>query len=138
MARQGRNKPLTNAEVRRRIDASPSGLTAQINGASVRYTYLSQRGYYPDGAFVYRILQIKFSATLINFIKIRFCLVSTLSIYVTFFTKCHKIFLQIYNSIFLCFYLKKKLNHDSLPRTFGNKILALHPYKCEEGDIIIR
>jgi len=48
VARQGGNKPLTNAEVRRRIDASPSGLTAQINGASVRYAYLSQRGYYPD------------------------------------------------------------------------------------------
>jgi len=45
----GKNEPMTNAEIENRIECSESSRTATIGGVKVRYAFLSQRGYYPDG-----------------------------------------------------------------------------------------
>ena len=45
----GTNEPMTNAEIENRIECSESSRTATIGGVKVRYAFLSQRGYYPDG-----------------------------------------------------------------------------------------
>lgn len=41
--------PMSKQEIGKRIDCIPETCTATFGGVSVRYAYLSQRGYYPDG-----------------------------------------------------------------------------------------
>ena len=48
-ANKNRNEPMTNAEVESRIECSESSREATFGGIKVRYAFLSQRGYYPDG-----------------------------------------------------------------------------------------
>lgn len=42
--------PLSNDEINKRIDCIKETRTATFGSMTVRYAYLSQRGYYPDGA----------------------------------------------------------------------------------------
>mmetsp|Transcript_37713 Transcript_37713/g.67912 ORF Transcript_37713/g.67912 Transcript_37713/m.67912 type:complete len:741 (-) Transcript_37713:457-2679(-) len=42
--------PMTKLEIDKRIESIDETLTAKFGGVSVRYAYLSQRGYYPDDA----------------------------------------------------------------------------------------
>lgn len=42
--------PMTKTEIDKRIESIDETLTAKFGGVSVRYAYLSQRGYYPDDA----------------------------------------------------------------------------------------
>lgn len=49
---KNRNEPMTNAEVESRIECSESSRTATFGGIKVRYAFLSQRGYYPDGKVI--------------------------------------------------------------------------------------
>ena len=48
----GKNEPMTNAEIENRIECSESSRTATFGGVKVRYAFLSQRGYYPDGEWL--------------------------------------------------------------------------------------
>lgn len=41
--------PLTKPQIDKRIDSIKETCTATFGGVNVRYAYLSQRGYYPDG-----------------------------------------------------------------------------------------
>lgn len=41
--------PMSKQEIGKRIDAIDQTCTATFGGVTVRYAYLSQRGYYPDG-----------------------------------------------------------------------------------------
>jgi hypothetical protein len=45
------DEPMTTAEIESRIDAIEHTKSATFGGISVRYAYLSQRGYYPDGMY---------------------------------------------------------------------------------------
>ncbi|CAM9419992.1 unnamed protein product [Ascophyllum nodosum] len=45
---QGSNQPLTSREIQDRIDAPPKSETVSIGGYTLRYAYMSQRGFYPD------------------------------------------------------------------------------------------
>lgn len=40
---------MSKTEIHKRIDSIPETCTAKFGGITVRYAYLSQRGYYPDG-----------------------------------------------------------------------------------------
>jgi hypothetical protein len=42
---------LSSSEIQLRIEASEEGLTATIGGIYAQYGWVSQRGYYPDGAY---------------------------------------------------------------------------------------
>jgi len=44
------NPPMTKREIHQRIDCIDETRSATFGGVSVRYAYLSQRGYYPDDA----------------------------------------------------------------------------------------
>jgi len=44
------NPPMTKSEIHQRIDCIDETRSATFGGVSVRYAYLSQRGYYPDDA----------------------------------------------------------------------------------------
>ncbi|CAM9116929.1 unnamed protein product [Ectocarpus sp. 12 AP-2014] len=44
----GSGQPLTTREIEERVDAPPQSETVQIAGCSLRYAYVSQRGFYPD------------------------------------------------------------------------------------------
>mmetsp|Transcript_19551 Transcript_19551/g.35486 ORF Transcript_19551/g.35486 Transcript_19551/m.35486 type:complete len:757 (-) Transcript_19551:36-2306(-) len=44
------NPPMTKREIHQRIDCIDETRSAKFGGVSVRYAYLSQRGYYPDDA----------------------------------------------------------------------------------------
>ena len=46
------SNPMSKQEIHKRIDSIEKTCTANFGGVSVRYAYLSQRGYYPDGKFV--------------------------------------------------------------------------------------
>jgi hypothetical protein len=46
------DEPMTTAEIESRIDAIEHTKSATFGGISVRYAYLSQRGYYPDGTCI--------------------------------------------------------------------------------------
>ncbi len=48
---QRRSTPMTKTEIDKRIDSINETRKATFGGVSVRYAYLSQRGYYPDGTF---------------------------------------------------------------------------------------
>lgn len=41
--------PLTELEIQSRIEASKSVQTLEIDGVKMRYAFMSQRGYYPEG-----------------------------------------------------------------------------------------
>jgi hypothetical protein len=41
--------PLSQSEIQQRIDAAPNNVDLVIADVSMRYAWLSQRGYYPDG-----------------------------------------------------------------------------------------
>lgn len=41
--------PLTDLEIQSRIEASKSVQTLEIDGVKMRYAFMSQRGYYPEG-----------------------------------------------------------------------------------------
>eukprot|EP00600_Ochromonadales_sp_CCMP1393_P006191 CAMPEP_0174958214 /NCGR_PEP_ID=MMETSP0004_2-20121128/2501_1 /TAXON_ID=420556 /ORGANISM="Ochromonas sp., Strain CCMP1393" /LENGTH=1206 /DNA_ID=CAMNT_0016206405 /DNA_START=132 /DNA_END=3749 /DNA_ORIENTATION=- len=42
------NNPLTDSEIKERVDAAPSSQNLKIAGVTIRYGWVSQRGYYPD------------------------------------------------------------------------------------------
>ncbi|CAM9579284.1 unnamed protein product [Pylaiella littoralis] len=42
------SQPLNQREIQERIDAPPSSETIQIGGCSLRFAFVSQRGFYPD------------------------------------------------------------------------------------------
>mmetsp|Transcript_12280 Transcript_12280/g.26206 ORF Transcript_12280/g.26206 Transcript_12280/m.26206 type:complete len:765 (-) Transcript_12280:235-2529(-) len=44
------NKNLTQSEINKRVDSIEKSRTAKLGGVTVRYAYLSQRGYYPEDA----------------------------------------------------------------------------------------
>ena len=44
-----KDEPMTMAEIESRIESIEYTKTATLGGIKVRYAYLSQRGYYPDG-----------------------------------------------------------------------------------------
>lgn len=46
--------PMTKKEIDKRIDSIDKTCAAKFGGVSVRYAYLSQRGYYPDGELNFR------------------------------------------------------------------------------------
>ena len=43
-----KSNPLTEQEILARIDAPKQFQTLEIGGASIRYAWVSQRGYYPE------------------------------------------------------------------------------------------
>ena len=43
------DEPMTNAEIQSRIDSIEKTESIVLGGMKLRYAYLSQRGYYPDG-----------------------------------------------------------------------------------------
>lgn len=43
------NKNLTQSEINKRVDSIEKSRTAKLGGVTIRYAYLSQRGYYPEG-----------------------------------------------------------------------------------------
>ena len=45
----GGDEPMTLAEIESRIESIDKTTSATFGGLKVRYAYLSQRGYYPDG-----------------------------------------------------------------------------------------
>ena len=55
--------PMTKHEIGKRIDSINETRTASFGGVSVRYAYLSQRGYYPDGTF-HALLLLQYYAPL--------------------------------------------------------------------------
>jgi hypothetical protein len=48
--------PLSLVEIQKRIDVSLKVKTVCKNGLTLRYAYLSQRGYYPEGYFFLTII----------------------------------------------------------------------------------
>jgi hypothetical protein len=42
----------SDSEIRDRIECSPAAVTTTVGTTTLRYAYLSQRGYYPDGALL--------------------------------------------------------------------------------------
>lgn len=50
--RQGGPPRASDSEIRDRIECSPASVTTSVGTTTLRYAYLSQRGYYPDGGFV--------------------------------------------------------------------------------------
>lgn len=46
------DEPMSNAEIESRIESIEKTETAVFGGMKIRYAYLSQRGYYPDGEFL--------------------------------------------------------------------------------------
>jgi hypothetical protein len=51
-----KDEPMTNAEIESRIECSERTEMLILGGMKMRFAYLSQRGYYPDGT---KILQSK-------------------------------------------------------------------------------
>jgi hypothetical protein len=49
-SRQGGPPRASDSEIRDRIECSPAAVTTAVGTTTLRYAYLSQRGYYPDGA----------------------------------------------------------------------------------------
>lgn len=47
----GREEPMTKAEIQSRIESIERTESVVFGGMKLRYAYLSQRGYYPDGKF---------------------------------------------------------------------------------------
>ena len=45
----GGDEPMSTAEIQSRIEGSEKTARANLGGMKVRYAYVSQRGYYPDG-----------------------------------------------------------------------------------------
>lgn len=45
------DEPMSNAEIESRIESIEKTETAVFGGMKLRYAYLSQRGYYPDGEY---------------------------------------------------------------------------------------
>lgn len=50
--RQGGAPKASDSEIRDRIECSPAAVTTTVGTTTLRYAYLSQRGYYPDGAWL--------------------------------------------------------------------------------------
>lgn len=48
-ARRSSAPPMTKTEIHKRIESIDETRRIKFGGVSVRYAYLSQRGYYPDG-----------------------------------------------------------------------------------------
>lgn len=46
----GGGGPLSSSTIKNRIESINETKTATFGGLQVRYAYLTQRGYYPDGA----------------------------------------------------------------------------------------
>jgi hypothetical protein len=44
-----KDEPMSNAEIESRIECIEKTETIVLGGLKLRYAYLSQRGYYPDG-----------------------------------------------------------------------------------------
>lgn len=44
--------PLTELEIQSRIESSKQTQTLEIDGVKMRYAFMSQRGYYPEGIWL--------------------------------------------------------------------------------------
>jgi hypothetical protein len=42
-------EPMTNDEIEKRIECAEESKSITLGGIKIRYAYLSQRGYYPEG-----------------------------------------------------------------------------------------
>lgn len=47
------DEPMTHAEIESRIESSEKTHNVVLGGMKIRYAYLSQRGYYPDGKLLF-------------------------------------------------------------------------------------
>ena len=50
--------PMSKDEIGKRIESIDATKSATFGGVTVRYAYLSQRGYYPDGGFGYFVVAL--------------------------------------------------------------------------------